>query len=115
MNKRIKAIAAACIIAFGVTACSGGGIYKDGNYSGTGRGAASDIKVSVEVKKGKIDSIKIVEQKETKELINAVESNLIPEIIKKQKTEGVDVITSASSSSKGVLEAVNNALKDAKK
>lgn len=115
MNKRIKTIAAACIIAFGVTACSGGGSYKDGNYSGTGRGATSDIKVSVEVKKGKIDSIKIVEQKETKELINAVESNLIPEIIKKQKTEGVDVITSASNSSKGVLEAVNNALKDAKK
>lgn len=95
--------------------CGDSGKYKDGTYEGVGRGASSDIKVSVEVKKGKIEDIKIVEHKETKNLIDPVIENVIPEIKKKQTTEGVEAVSGASNSSKGVIAAVANALEKAKK
>jgi uncharacterized protein with FMN-binding domain len=114
MKKSVKVIISTVVAAILLAGCSGGK-YKNGSYEGTGRGASSDIKVSVEVKSGKIENIKLVEQKETKTLVEGVEQNMIPEIIKKQGTEGVDAVSGATNSSKGVLEAVNKALEQAKK
>lgn len=108
----IVLLAAATFILIG---CSNSGLYKDGSYTGISRGVSSDIKVSVEVKKGKIDSIKILEHNETENLIDAVNDNIIPEIIKKQKTEGIDAVSGATGSSKGVIAAVDDALAKAKK
>lgn len=98
-----------------LSGCSKSGLYKDGSYTGTGRGASSDIKTAVEVKNGKIASIKILEHHETQGLIDPVEQNILPEIIKKQTTEGIDAIAGATNSSKGVITAVNDALSQAKK
>lgn len=95
--------------------CGNSGKYKDGTYEGVGKGASGDIKVSVEVKKGKIEDIKVVDHKETKSMIDSSLENLVPEIKKKQSTEGIEAISGASSSSKGVLEGVNKALEQAKK
>ncbi|ASA20007.1 FMN-binding protein [Paenibacillus donghaensis] len=95
--------------------CSSGGQYVDGTYEGTGKGASSDIKVSVEVKDEKIASIEVVEQKETQSMLDATIETTIPEIIEKQTTEGVDALSGASGSSGGVIEAVSKALETAKK
>jgi uncharacterized protein with FMN-binding domain len=114
MKKLFNLVITTVIASALLVGCSGGK-YKDGSYEGVGRGASSDIKVSVEVKSGKIKDIKLVEQKETKTLVEGVEQNIIPEIIKKQGTEGVEAISGATNSSKGVLEAVGKALELAKK
>ncbi|AKF93831.1 FMN-binding protein [Brevibacillus laterosporus] len=106
------AMAAMVLVACGATDT---GKFKDGTYEGVARGASSDIKVSVEVKAGKIDGIKILEHEETQNLIEAVMENTIPEIIEKQGTEGVEAISGASKSSSAVKEAVNQALEKAKK
>ncbi|OAJ73717.1 FMN-binding protein [Brevibacillus sp. SKDU10] len=106
------AMAAMVLVGCGATDT---GKFKDGAYEGVARGASSDIKVSVEVKAGKIDGIKILEHEETQNLIEAVMENTIPEIIEKQGTEGVEAISGASKSSSAVKEAVNQALEKAKK
>ncbi|MCM0647938.1 FMN-binding protein [Clostridium swellfunianum] len=114
MKKIVNIFAAAALTAVLLVGCSSGK-YKDGTYEGTGRGASSDIKVSVQVEKGKIKDVKLVEQKETKTLVEGVQQNMIPDIIKKQGTDGVEAISGATNSSKGVLEAVSKALEQAKK
>jgi len=97
------------IVSAALMGCSAGK-YKDGAYTGVGRGASSDIKVEVTVESGKIKEIKLVEQKETATLVQGVQENIIPEIIEKQGTEGIDTLSGATNSSKGVLDAVNKAL-----
>lgn len=114
MKKIVNILTAVVLVAALLVGCSSGK-YKNGTYEGVGRGATSDIKVSVEVAGGKIKNVKLVEQKETKTLVEGVEQNIIPEIIKKQGTEGVEAISGATNSSKGVLDAVNKALEQAKK
>jgi uncharacterized protein with FMN-binding domain len=114
MKKLVNIVTVTVLAAALLVGCSSGK-YKNGTYEGVGRGASSDIKVSVEVASGKIKNVKLVEQKETKTLVEGVEQNIIPEIIKKQGTEGVEAISGATNSSKGVLDAVNKALEQAKK
>ncbi len=113
--KKIFTLFTAAILASALLIGCSSGKYKNGTYEGVGRGASSDIKVSVEVASGKIKNIKLLEQKETKTLVEGVEQNMIPEIIKKQGTDGVEAISGATNSSKGVLDAVNKALEQAKK
>lgn len=86
--------------------------YKDGTYTGVGHGKNPDLKVSVTVKEGKIGNIEILSSKETKgkEAFNVVTK----EIIATQSTK-VDAVSGATLSSKGVMEAVNNALNESKK
>ena len=110
--KKISLVLMGLIVSMALMGCSSGK-YKDGSYTGVGRGASSDIKVEVVVKSGKIQDIKLVEQKETATLIQGVQENIIPEIIKKQGTEGIDTLSGATNSSKGALDAVNKALEQA--
>ncbi|NQX48211.1 FMN-binding protein [Paenibacillus tritici] len=117
MQKRTKtmllsAIAAVTVL---VTGCSSSGKYVDGTYDGTGKGVKSDIKVAVEIKDEKIEGITVKEHKETEAMIDAAVENTIPEIIEKQTTEGVDALSGASGSSGGIIEAVAQALEQAKK
>lgn len=113
--KKLTAIIGAISISAALLVGCGGGKYADGTYLGEGQGASSAIKVEVVVEKGKISEVKLVEHKETKTLVEGVENNLVPEIIEKQGTDGVEAISGATSSSKGVIDAVNNALKSATK
>ncbi len=113
--KKLTAILGAIALSATVLVGCGGGKYKDGTYTGEGQGASGAIKVEVKVAKGKISEINLTEQHETKTLVDGVKENLVPEIIKKQSTEGVEAISGATNSSKGVLEAVNKALEAAAK
>ncbi|MBU5593360.1 FMN-binding protein [Clostridium sp. MSJ-4] len=114
--KKIVSLSVALVMSvFILAACGNSGKYKDGSYEGVGKGASGEIKVSVEVKKGKIEDIKLLEHKETKTMIEPAIENLVPEIKKKQSTEGIDTVSGATNSSKGILEAINGALEKAKK
>lgn len=89
------------------------GNYKDGTYKGTGKGNGGDITVEVVVEGGNISSIKLLEHSETPGIYEAAEKGVTAEIIRSQKTD-VDAVAGATNSSKGIKEAVENALKEAK-
>lgn len=93
-----------------VTAPSG--TYKDGVYVGTGEGFGGDIKVQVTIKDGKITNVKILSaEDETPAYLNRA-SALLSQITASQSTE-IDVISGATYSSNGILDATRSALSQA--
>lgn len=87
--------------------------YLDGAYTGSGDGFGGTIEVKVIVTDSKIESIEITSAsgEDAAYLNNA--KGVIDEIIDAQSTE-VDTVSGATFSSKGILAAVEDALKDAK-
>ena len=88
------------------------GNYQDGVYEGTGTGKGGDIDVTVTVEDGNIIDITVGDNEETISIFEGVERDLIPEIIRTQSTD-VDIISGATLSSDGVIEAVSEALAQA--
>lgn len=107
--KKLVVLAAAALLAAGVNAA-----YKDGTYTGEGQGKAGPIKVQVTVKAGKIAGVKVVDQKETPMIYKGAEAGVVPAIVKANGTKGVATVSGATLSSKGILTAVDAALKSAK-
>lgn len=89
------------------------GNYKDGVYEGTGKGNNGDIKVEVTVEGGNIVAVSLTEHGETEGIYEAAEKGVIADIIKNQTAE-VDAVSGATNTSKGIMEAVTNALSTAK-
>lgn len=87
--------------------------YKDGSYKGTGKGNNGDITVEVTVEGGKITAIAMTDHEETEGLYEPAETGVIEAIIKSQTTD-VDTVSGATNTSNGIIEAVDNALKEAK-
>ncbi len=85
--------------------------YKDGVYYGTGKGFDGNIRVKVTIKKGKLKSIEVVKHTDGPEFMEKAKA-LLKEIIRTQSSE-VDVISGATYSSNGLIEAVKDALKQA--
>jgi uncharacterized protein with FMN-binding domain len=87
--------------------------YQDGIYYGTGTGFQGEIKVKVTIKKGKISDISIVKSQDGASYLERA-SSLLPKMIKKQSTD-VDVVSGATYSSNGLIDAVGLALQKAEK
>lgn len=88
------------------------GNYQDGVYEGTGKGNNGDIKVEVTVEGGNIVSVELKEHSETEGIYEAAEKGVTADIIKKQTYE-VDTVSGATNTSKGIQEAVKDALSKA--
>ncbi len=86
---------------------------KDGKYNGVGTGFAGGLNTEVEVKEGKIASIKVGKNNETSNILEKAKDKVIAAIIDKQSTK-VDVVSGATKSSEGIMESVANALAKAK-
>lgn len=87
--------------------------YKDGIYTGEGNGYNPGLKVQVEIKDGLINDIQILEHNEVGQMFYQPAFTEIPtQIIEKQTTD-VDIVSGATYSSKGIMEAVNDALSKA--
>ncbi|WP_415348107.1 FMN-binding protein, partial [Clostridium perfringens] len=86
--------------------------FKDGIFEGEGEGFNGKTKVLLEVKNGRIEKIDILNSGDDDEYLNEAKK-LIPTIIKKQSSK-VDSVSGATYSSKGIISAVENALKNAK-
>lgn len=84
----------------------------DGTYEGTGDGLMGPIKVSVTVKGGKITEVKVVENKETPGVADKALQDVPKAIVEQQKLD-VDTVSGATFASKGIIEAVKNALSGA--
>lgn len=90
----------------------GDAVYANGTYYGTGEGYGGTIKAKVVIKKNKIADIQIVSAPyETPEYFAKAKTVLA--IIKKKQTAKVDVISGATYSSNGIIDAVYEALEAA--
>jgi uncharacterized protein with FMN-binding domain/ferredoxin len=87
--------------------------YLDGVYYGTGVGFAPGIMVQVEIREGRIDKIIIIKHNETSGYYEEVFKEVSGQIIEKQ-TIAVDAVSGATYSSRGLAEAVKDALNKAK-
>lgn len=88
------------------------GSFKDGTYTGNGKGNNGDLSVDVVVEGGNIISIRMKEHKETPGIYEAAEKQVTGAIIRNQTLE-VDGVSGATNSSNGIMDAVEDALKDA--
>lgn len=87
-------------------------VYTPGNYTGIGSGNNGDIKVEVELSEKDIVSVKVVEHKESAGICEpAVEK--IPLKIVEEQSLNIDAVSGATNSSKGILDAVANAIEQA--
>jgi len=84
----------------------------DGTHRGTGRGYGGDIVVDVEVSGGRINDIEVVTHEDTENVAAPAFDALIREMIDRQTTD-VDTVSGATGSSRGLREAVEDALWEA--
>ena len=81
-----------------------------GEYTGTARGFKSDIAVRVTVAGGKITDIQVLSQDETPDIGGVAFEGLIT-AIKAEQSLDVDLVSGATFTSEGLLQAVKNALR----
>ena len=89
------------------------GTWKDGTYTGSGKGFGGNISVKVTVKDGKIKSINVTSASGETASYFSKAKGIIPKMISGQTTN-VDVASGATYSSNGIIKAVRNALSKAK-
>ena len=90
------------------------GLYTDGTYSGTGAGFGGDIEVEVVVEDGIITELNVVEHQETDGISDPAFESIEEQLIEKQSVEGIDTVSGATGTSEGLIEAITNALANAK-
>jgi uncharacterized protein with FMN-binding domain/NAD-dependent dihydropyrimidine dehydrogenase PreA subunit len=86
------------------------GKFTDGVYTGAGYGMRGNTVVKVIVSGGYITSITIVSYADDAEYFDFMKNTIIKEIISAQSTD-VPIVTGATYSSIGLIDAVENALK----
>lgn len=87
----------------------------DNEYIGEGTGFGGKIKVKVTMDGDKISKIEVLEHGETAGICDAAFNTLPDAIVAANGTAGIDVASGATYSSKGLIEAVENALAQVKK
>ena len=90
-------------------AAESAGIYADGTYTGTGQGFRDDVSVTVQVKSGVITDITVNSYQDDRQYFSRAQSGIIAAVLQTQTTD-VDTVSGATFSSKGLIEAIKNAL-----
>ncbi len=92
----------------GVTAVSQGQ-YIDGTYEGSAQGYRGEIKVRVTVSGGRITAIDVESSSDDAQFFDRAKNTVISEILSGQTTD-VQAVSGATFSSRGIMQAVANAL-----
>lgn len=87
--------------------------YKEGIYYGTAEGYSGDVRVAVVIQEHTIKAILITDTSDDESFFNRA-MDVVKNVIKKQNTD-VDTVSGATYSSKGLINAIKNALKQAEK
>lgn len=95
-----------------VSKISESGTWKDGTYTGSGKGFGGTISVKVTVKHGKISAIDVTSASGETASYFSKAKGIIPKMINGQTTN-VDAASGATYSSNGIITAVRNALSKA--
>lgn len=85
--------------------------WQDGVYQDKGKGYHGDLVVTITIRDGKLTEIKaesVSDQKD--EFLETATAKLIPSILEQNGVDGVDVVSTATYSSNGILEAVRGVL-----
>lgn len=84
-------------------------LFKPGTYTGEGEGIHGKIEVEVTVTENEIKEIKVLKHSET-EGVSTIALEKMPAKILESQSLGVDIMSGATKTSNGVLEAVTDAL-----
>ena len=87
--------------------------YKEGIYYGTAEGYNGEIEVAVVLQDKSIKAVLVTKNYDDEKFFNRA-MDVVKNIMKKQSTD-VDVVSGATYSSNGLINAVKNALKEAEK
>ena len=85
------------------------GQYIDGAYEGSAQGYRGEIKVRVRVSGGQIASIDVERYSDDEQFFSRAKNTVINEILSAQSTD-VSTVSGATFSSRGIIQAVANAL-----
>lgn len=85
--------------------------WKDGTYYGSGTGFNGEVQAEVVILGGRIETINVVNHNDDSSFMSQAQG-LIPNIISTQSTN-VDAVSGATYSSRGIINAVRAALKQA--
>ena len=105
MKKLLSLVMALCMLCTVIPALA----YTAGEYTANGAGLNGPIEVTVTFDADKITDIKIGAHSETPGISDPA-FNTIPAAIIAQQSLAIEVVTGATFTSKGILEAVKNAL-----
>lgn len=89
------------------------GPFKDGVYTGTADGYRPGLQVEVTVKNTQITEVRIVSHNEHGERFYGPPMQIVPEEIVAAQSTDVDTVSGATFTSVGIINAVNDALKNA--
>ena len=88
-----------------------GPYLKDGEFEGSARGYGGLTTLTVTVEQGYITDINVTREYDDSPYFELASSELIPQIVSEQ-SYALDTVASATFSSRGIMNAVNNALVD---
>lgn len=88
-------------------------VYKDGTYTTTARGYGGEFEVETTLKDDKIVDIVAKEHNETPSIGGVAIEQMIANM-KEKNSYDVDVVTGATKTSQGLIEAVKQAVEKAK-
>ena len=84
------------------------GLVADGVYQGSALGFRGNIEVAVEVRRGRIESVKVIRHKE--DWFFSSLTDIPDQIVRNQGLRGVDAVTSATVTSTAIVNAAAKAL-----
>lgn len=97
----------ACIIA--ITTCSKAPTIQDGTWSGDGKGFKGKLSVEITTKDGKIVDAELTSIQDS-DFAKEYAQQIVNQVVEKGTIKGVDAISSATYTTKGVLDAFKNAI-----
>jgi uncharacterized protein with FMN-binding domain len=86
--------------------------YKDGTYTGSGKGFGGTTKVSVTIADGKITNIEVLSNQDDRQYFDRASGTIIKNMLSNQSAS-VNTVSGATFSSKGIISAVKDALNQA--
>lgn len=107
MKKVLSMLLVFCLLSTCVAMAEGG--FTPGTYTGVGQGRNGEITVEVTLNDSGITDIQVVNSEETPSIGGVAMDSLIAEIVDTQSL-AADAMTGATESSRGLMEAVSNAL-----
>lgn len=86
--------------------------YQDGTYSGSANGFRGPMSVEVNILGGKITSVNVTSSQDDRKWLERALS-VIPDLIVQNQSADVDTVSGATYSSRGIINAVKDALSNA--
>jgi len=94
-------------------ATTAAGLYKDGTYTGTGTGFRGTTTLSITISGGAVTDVQVVSYQDDAKYFDRAFQTISSNVVAAQSAQ-VDVVSHATYSSNGIIQAVSDALSQAK-